>query len=156
MINYLLHDPFSVQPITTSLQPIVSFKITNNLKAKMEVEQPPVIIETSKMVKSRVIEELDDNLEGGNPCNGNNLSSFINGIHDGNGHGHVGRSLSVGDSIPEEDEEELDLEELENTAVDINGAGQRKGHRSGSFASTGKLNLSVKWEIWIIFLKPQR
>jgi len=103
----------------------------------MEVEQPPVIIETSKMVKSRVIEELDDNLEGGNPCNGNNLSSFLNGIHDGNGHGHVGRSLSVGDSIPEEDEEELDLEELENTAVDINGAGQRKGHRSGSFASTG-------------------
>ena len=69
----------------------------------------------------------------------NNLSSFINGIHDSNGHGHVGRSLSVGDSIPEEDEEELDLEELENTAVDINGAGQRKGHRSGSFASTGEI-----------------
>jgi len=104
----------------------------------MEVEQPPIIHETSKMMKSRVLDELDDNLEGGNPCNGNNLSSFINGIHDGNGHGHVGRSLSVGDSIPEEDEEEeLDLEELENTTVDINGAGQRKGHRSGSFASTG-------------------
>ena len=118
----------------------------------MEVEQPPVIIETSKMVKSRVIEELDDNLEGGNPCNGNNLSSFLNGIHDGNGHGHVGRSLSVGDSIPEEDEEELDLEELENTAVDINGAGQRKGHRSGSFASTGKLSLSFKEEILTIAL----
>ena len=108
----------------------------------MEVEQPPIIHETSKMMKSRVLDELDDNLEGGNPCNGNNLSSFINGIHDGNGHGHVGRSLSVGDSIPEEDEEEeLDLEELENTNVDINGAGQRKGHRSGSFASTGKLGL---------------
>lgn len=102
----------------------------------MEVEQPPVIHEVSKMMKNRVIEELDDSLEGVAPCNGSSLSSFINGIHD-NGHGHVGRSLSVGDSIPEEDENELDLEELENNGVDFGGAGQRKGHRSGSFASTG-------------------
>jgi len=101
----------------------------------MEVEQPPVIHAVPKMVKNRVIEELDDSLEGG-PCNGSSLSSFINGIND-NGHGHVGRSLSVGDSIPEEDENELDLEELESNGVEFGGAGQRKGHRSGSFASTG-------------------
>lgn len=108
----------------------------------MEVEQPPVIHEVSKMMKNRVIEELDDSLEGVAPCNGSSLSSFINGIHD-NGHGHVGRSLSVGDSIPEEDENELDLEELENNGVDFGGAGQRKGHRSGSFASTGNVDQRI-------------
>ena len=91
------------------------------------------------MVKNRVIEELDDNIEGLAPCNGNSMTALINGINGSNGHGHVGRSLSVGDSIPEEDEDELDLEELENTEAEISGAGQRKGHRSGSFASTGKI-----------------
>lgn len=101
----------------------------------MEVEQPPILHEVPKMVTNRVLEELDDNI-GGTHCNGNSLNNFINGIHNSNGHGHVGRSLSVGDSIPEEDEE-LDLDELENTNADISGAGQRKGHRSGSFASTG-------------------
>ena len=40
-----------------------------------------------------------------------------------------------------EEDEELDLDELENTEADISGAGQRKGHRSGSFASTGILKL---------------
>jgi len=103
----------------------------------MEVEQPPIIHEVPRMVKNRVIEELDDNIEGLAPCNGNSMTALINGINGSNGHGHVGRSLSVGDSIPEEDEDELDLEELENTEAEISGAGQRKGHRSGSFASTG-------------------
>lgn len=105
----------------------------------MEVEQPPILHEVPKMVTNRVLEELDDNI-GGTHCNGNSLNNFINGIHNSNGHGHVGRSLSVGDSIPEEDEE-LDLDELENTEADISGAGQRKGHRSGSFASTGILKV---------------
>ena len=105
----------------------------------MEVEQPPIIHEVPRMVKNRVIEELDDNIEGLAPCNGNSMTALINGINGSNGHGHVGRSLSVGDSIPEEDEDELDLEELENTEAEISGAGQRKGHRSGSFASTGKI-----------------
>ena len=111
----------------------------------MEVEQMPVLHDMPKMVKptNRVIEELDDNLEGGNPCNGNSLSSFINGIHDKNGHVHVGRSLSVGDSIPEEDEDDLGLEELENTKAEVGGVGQqRKGHRSGSFASTGTFGIT--------------
>ena len=111
----------------------------------MEVEQPPVIHAVPKMVKNRVIEELDDSLEGG-PCNGSSLSSFINGIND-NGHGHVGRSLSGGDSIPEEDENELDLEELESNGVEFGGAGQRKGHRSGSFASTGNMSYNNLFNI---------
>ena len=117
----------------------------------MEVEQPPILHEVPKMVTNRVLEELDDNI-GGTHCNGNSLNNFINGIHNTNGHGHVGRSLSVGDSIPEEDEE-LDLDELENTEADISGAGQRKGHRSGSFASTGILKL-VSCILAVSLFKP--
>ena len=108
----------------------------------MEIEQPPTVLHPppkSLKTKKCVLDELDDNLEGGIclPSNGVTAAQ-VNGSS--NGHGHIGRSLSVAESIAEEEEEdELELDELENqNEVENRGAGQqRKGHRSGSLASTG-------------------
>ena len=87
--------------------------------------------------KSCVLDELDDNLQGGISCNGNSLDSGIGSLN-GNGHGHIVRSLSGCESIPEEEEDDIGLEEFVNKEAEIGGAGHhRKGHRSGSLASTG-------------------
>jgi len=103
----------------------------------MEIEQPIFLPEKVVKSKSCVLDELDDNLQGGISCNGNSLDSGIGSLN-GNGHGHIGRSLSGCESIPEEEEDDLGLEEFANKEAEIGGAGHhRKGHRSGSLASTG-------------------
>ena len=105
----------------------------------MEIEQPIFLPEKVVKSKSCVLDELDDNLQGGISCNGNSLDSGIGSLN-GNGHGHIGRSLSGCESIPEEEEDDIGLEEFANKEAEIGGAGHhRKGHRSGSLASTGKL-----------------